>query len=238
MATIISLSAIQRIRGQVERMRRELEEKTGQLEEARRELTALKSAAARQPLPNDREHLALDQEKLTLSKKLREVELAMARTREQAAAGKKGIQAANLKQEEVEVKRLEGEVGRLRAEAARAERALADKRGEFEKMKRENSATGNTTVAAMGETASLEGEHDALERKLRDTDTAINREETEATARTSKGEQRAGDITAKTTAVKKLEAEVERLRAGSLRAEQTLEDMGEKLKQARMRPAA
>ncbi|MDP3727159.1 MAG: hypothetical protein Q8R35_00795, partial [bacterium] len=106
MATVISLSEIQRIRGQVEKMRRELEEKTGRLEDARRDLAALKSAAARQPLPNDREELALGQERSTLSKKLREVEQAMAQAKNRATAGRKGGQAVDLKKEEADVKRL------------------------------------------------------------------------------------------------------------------------------------
>ena len=93
-------------------------------------------------------------------------------------------------------------------------------------------------AAAAGDTAQLEREHDALERKIRDTDAAIKREKDGTAAQTRKKEENAGDIAASAAEVKRLEAEVGRLRAGSLRAEETLKDMEEKLQQARMRPAA
>lgn len=130
MASIISLSEIQRIRQQIETLRRELQEKEQLQERGWLELAQMKRAvrAGGGSDPDSHEVLTLQQEHGVLLRKVRDMEAAVNRAKEKVAAHNSVEErhTAEIKQKEADLKRLEGEVIRLREGAARGERGLAE----------------------------------------------------------------------------------------------------------------
>ncbi|MBI4132450.1 MAG: hypothetical protein HY474_02360 [Candidatus Sungbacteria bacterium] len=167
MANIISLSEVQRIRGQVEKMRRELEDKTALLERARGELQRLKySSRPAGKSADERELDALQQQQVARQKKIRELDAAVSRAEENVTAGRLGPKqhAAELKQLETEARGLERKIVQLRTDAAEKERKLTAT---------ERTTTTGIVEDARNDIAALEQERETLLRKLRDVEAAL-----------------------------------------------------------------